>query len=361
MGFLLRIYFIGLVAFVPDPAGQKMTVLLVDARNRYIASDGEEVPVHYPLLLTSAKDCAGDCTGQERTLADIIYPEALSPGERLDNLRRALGGGGGWALDLSELRIVLPEPAQASSPPFRIAGLRDGPETGTGLPLPVGSSQPEDLDYVADLSEMAGRSLVVDPVLLDGPERGRSVGLLRLAAGTVKAQRLSGFVEEIVEFRFATASELKAGLDLGMPARALADRVVVEIPIAGCSVRLEERNAETAGRRTMELSPASCNDGVLEVAIVNLPKHAFQLDDGHRRHEIPAAGPIIDRHFELYYELTQWPPPRNRRPVPGYVNGDRVSRLAGTAESQFLVWLGLAPGRGIWSQPQCVVAQIPSG
>lgn len=355
VGFLLRIYFIGLVAFVPDPGGQKMTVLLVDARHRYIASDDQEVPAHYPLLLARAQECAGDCTGQESALADIIYSEALSPGERLDNLHRALEGGGGWELDLSELRIIPPDSVQTSFyPPLQIVGANGGAEGGTGLPLPAGSSSAEEFDYVADLSELAGRSFVVDPVLLDRPEKGRTVGLLRLASGTVKAQRLSGFTDEIVEFRFATASELEAGIDLGMPARALADRVVVEIPIAGSSVRLEERNVATGARRTMDLTPAG---GVLEVAIVNLPKHGFQMGDGHLQHETSTSAPIIDRHFELYYELAQSPPPRNRRPVPGYVNGNRTPRST-LAPDSFLAALGLAPDRGIWSQPQCVVAAL---
>jgi hypothetical protein len=242
-----------------------------------------------------------------------------------------------------------------------VVGAGDASEAGTGLPLPSNFSASEDFNYVADLSELAGRALVVDPNLLDGPEEGRTVGFLRLAAGTVSAQRLSGFKDEIVEFRFATASQLGRGVDLSMPAAALADRVMVEIPVSGCSVRLEERNVATGDQRGMLLSPASCSGGSIEVAIVNLPKHGFQLDS-ENAHQPSPTEPLIDRHFELYYELAQCPPPRNRRPVPGYLNGNRVGRPGGTVpDGSFLSALGLGPDRGIWSQPQCVVSQLPGG
>ena len=359
MGFLLRIYFIGLVAFVPDPSGQKMTVLLVDARQPYVASDGEVMPVHHPLLLTRADRCAGECAAEKGAVADVVYKTAASPAERTDKLQRALAGGGSWVLDQSELRIVLPEGARGSAAPFHIVHGGSAAKRG-GDASPDAAAEAADFDHVADLSAVLGRRLVVDPTLLELPDKGRTVALLRVAAGTVKAQRLSGFTDEVVQFQFATASELEAGTDLGMPTQALADRVMVEIPVAGCSVRLEDRNAATGARRAMDLAPASCNGGLVEVAVVNLPDHGFASSGGHEAaHESPAA-PVIDHHFELFYELAEYPPPRNHRPVPGYVQGARTPRPASPedSDSPFLALLGLAPNRGLWSMPQCPVAQL---
>ncbi len=365
MGFLLRIYFIGLVAFVPDPGGQKMTVLLVDARHPYVASDGELLPAHHPLLLARAERCAGDCSAEQDAVADVVYAGTPSAAERSDKLHRALAGGGAWSLDQSELRIVLPESGRTKAVPFRIVrgeaeAANDGDVSSNREPV-----SPEDFDQVADLSAILGRHVAVDPMLLARPDKGRTVALLKLAAGTVKSQRLSGFADEVVEFQFATAGELEAGVDLGMPTHTLADRVIVEIPVAGCSVRLEEKNAVTAARRSMELTPASCDGGVLEVAVVNLPRHSFGDGGEHQQEHEKAAEeastrPVIDRHFELFYDLAELAPPRNRRPVPGYRQGPRTPRpsTAEDADSRLLPLLGLAPSRGLWSLPQCPVARL---
>jgi hypothetical protein len=346
MGFLLRIYFIGLIAFVPDPNGQKMTVLLVDGRNPYVASDGVLLPEHHPLLVARAAGCTGDCAGQERAVADVVYADDQTPAQRTDSLRQALGAGGSWVLDQSELRIVLPD---SSPPPFHVAGA--GPSAGEDAPGAAPTSD-EDFAQVADVSALADRRLVADPALLEGPEKGRTVGLLRIAAGTVKAQRLAGFADDVVEFQFATASEFKEGVDVGMPTRTLADRVAVEIPIAGCSVRLEETNAETSARRSMTLSPNSCDGSVLEVAVLNLPRHGYQ----HGEVPGPSDAPVIDHHFELFYDLAESPPPRNRRPVPGYFHGPMTPRPH--SSSPLLGLLGLEPNRGIWSSAQCPVARL---
>ncbi|HXT22940.1 MAG TPA: hypothetical protein VN923_19485 [Thermoanaerobaculia bacterium] len=358
MGFLLRIYFVGLVAFVPDPSGQKMTVLLVDARQPYVASDGEMLPVHHPLLMVRADRCDGDCATQQGAVADVVYASASSPAERGDKLHRALAGGGSWVLDQSELRIVLPEGGRGAAAPFHIVRGASAAKRGTGA-SPAAAADPADFDQVADLSAILGRNVVVDPTLLEMPDKGRTVALMRLAAGTVKAQRLSGFTDEVVGFQFATARELEAGVDLGMPTQALADRVMVEIPVAGCSVRLEDKNAATGARRAMDLAPASCNGGLVEVAVINLPEHGFEGGVEHgEAHD--AAAPVIDHHFELFYDLAEFPPPRNRRPVPGYVYGPRTPRPPGPADSDsaFLALLGLAPNRSLWSGPQCPVARL---
>lgn len=357
MGFLLRIYFIGLVAFVPDPSGQKMTVLLVDARQPYVASDGELLPVHHPMLLARANGCTGDCVAEQNAVADVVYAKAPSAADRADKLHQALAGGGSWVLDQSELRIVLPEGARGSAP-FTI--VRGGAAPKSAGASPASAADTADFDHVADLSEILGRHLVVDPTLLELPDQGRTVALLRVAAGTVKAQRLSGFADEVVQFQFATARELEAGADLGMPTQALADRVMVEIPVAGCSVRLEDKNATTGARRAMDLAPASCNGGLVEVAVVNLPEHGFEWSGEHEVAHEATAAPLIDHHFELFYELAEYPPPRNHRPVPGYVEGVRTPRPAAPedSDSHFLALLGLAPNRGLWSAPQCPVARL---
>ncbi len=361
MDFILRIYFIGLIAFVPDSDGQRMTALLVDARHSYIASDGEQVPEHYPMLFARAQNCSGNCHEQDTFLADTVFPSTLSAGERLTNLQDAVIGGGGWKLDLSQLRIVLPGASQMSLTPFQLVG--DGDTVaGPGRPLPSSSTPRDDFDYVADLREIVGESLVVDSTLLDAPEKGRTVALMKLAAGDVTAQRLSGFKDEIVEFRFATAEELKNGLDLSMPLAALADRVMVEIKISGDRVRLEDRNSTTSTVRTMELTPQA-GSNVIEVVIVNLPKHGFQFEGSHLGHPTTPGQIFIDHHFELFYELAECVPPRNRRPVPGYLNDLRTERPNDPSQdsSTFLGALGLAPSRGVWSQPTCVVVQLPRG
>src|SRR3954454_13818387 len=59
MSFILRIYIIGLMAFVPSQDGRRMAVLMVDARAGYHASDGSVFPSHVPMLVARAASCKG--------------------------------------------------------------------------------------------------------------------------------------------------------------------------------------------------------------------------------------------------------------------------------------------------------------
>ena len=54
MSFILKLFFTGLMAFVPSEDGKEMTVLLLNVNHNYQSSDGSSLPHHKPLLIARA-------------------------------------------------------------------------------------------------------------------------------------------------------------------------------------------------------------------------------------------------------------------------------------------------------------------
>lgn len=363
MGFVLRIYFIGLIAFVPieDPDQMRMNVLLVDATKGYFVSDGTLMEEHVPLLVAKAARCSGDCgfppgaTDAQR-IADHLYGHGSSPSptENLRQLQSALGdGGAAWVIDDSELRILPPvAPAAARS---RLQIHKNLASSATGRSgLPASQAEVRDFDWVTRLQALSPGIGRFDPdVLAASPTKGLIAGRLVLDQGTIATYRLVTVGDEVVPLSFTLLTETETIIHYD---RAAADWVMAEVQIPECSVHLQDRTFSGTGTRTIELAPERC-DGrdVVEIAVLNLPHDSFDADPNR-------ATEHHGKHFELYYELADARPPQRLRPVPVVPAERRTTQPSGSPPapdpaSDFLEALGL-PRRGIHSRPICPVVQI---
>lgn len=355
MTILLRIYFVGMIAFVPG--GSEMNVLLPDLRDGYIASDGKPIESHTAFLLARSGRCEGDCTADQEPLAEMLYRKLLRGGtaEPMDLLHKAIEGGGAWELNDSDLAI---EPRQDSSR----GGLRIlRNEAASGVPSsPVGRRS---FDWVANIGRIVPEAGEIDPGLLgDRPRMGLLVARLRLGQGEIRTHRMIRVGDEVPPIDFKT---LQADDQRVYFSQALAHWVLAEVPVhlpeGDCTVRLVERSLlDGGGRRAMELRPTVCEDGgVVEVAILNVPPSSFEPVK-----RPPTPKERIGRHFEVYYELSHHPPARNRRPVPYTVEegGEPWSKLQPKAEelSDFLEAIVIEPGKGIASPLLCPPGQFSS-
>ena len=94
--FILKLFFTGLMAFVPSQDGKEVTVLLLNVHHDYQSSDGTALAHHKPLLIARAGDCSGQCPKRDADIAQFIYADK-SESEALDSLEAAVAGGGAVA------------------------------------------------------------------------------------------------------------------------------------------------------------------------------------------------------------------------------------------------------------------------
>ena len=73
--FVLKLFFTGLIAFVPNQDGTELTVLLLNVHNDYQTSDGSSLAHHTPLLLARAGSCSGQCPTRDADIAQFIFED----------------------------------------------------------------------------------------------------------------------------------------------------------------------------------------------------------------------------------------------------------------------------------------------
>jgi len=358
MTILLRIYFVGMIAFVPG--GSEMTVLLPDIRSGYFASDGEPIETHTAFLLARAADCSGDCKEDQMPMAKMLYSGFLRGpfSDPMEYLSKAIEGGGVWELKDSDLSIE-------AGPPTRQKGayrVLRSPEGIRASSVPKKPKERESFDWVADLGRIVPGSGKIDPgLLVDRPRMGLLVARLRLTEGEFRTHRMVRAGDEVQSVEFKTLQ----GDGRVFASSALAHWVVAEARIdltpEDCKIRLLERDfASGAENRRMELEPARCEgESVIEMAILNVPTSSFQPVP---RASMPHAQ--TGRHFEVYYELASVPPDRRSRPVPHTVKmkeGDKTFwkslRSESGEPSDFLESIVLESLRGVASPLLCPPGQ----
>ncbi|HKH47667.1 MAG TPA: hypothetical protein VKM72_23670 [Thermoanaerobaculia bacterium] len=321
MTFILRIFFMGLVAFVPNRDGTELTVLLVETRPGQVASNGSAIALHHPMLLARAAECRGDCGTAAGVDPHLLFPE--DGAAAASYLAAALEHGAAWRLDGSDLSIV-------------DAGAREhGP-----LEMQLGD--------IADLGRIAPGFGVVKPDLLaPRPPQNLIAARFRLRSGKVRPYR---FVREDGKVLPIEFKPLQGGpVAVGAP-RALADWIVAEITVPGDSIEIVESRFGGTGRRTVRLSP---QDGFVELAVMNIPDPPPK-ESAHAAH-------AADTHFELYYNLARTPPPAGQRPVPHVANGRGVLLQDETLRSRLLEGLKLNGPKGFYERIICPVAQLSTG
>ena len=368
MGFILKIYFLGLIALVPSQDGKRVTVLLVDAHDGFHASDGSAFPPHYPALLARAAHCQGNCTQELATTASHLYsttpdpviPSSSNPPASLQSL---VGGGGVWSIENSEVSIEHAPGAMA--PPTSgslqiVADRRGASGRGAREDMPRSARSTQDFSWVAEMAKAQQGSGIIDPdCLAPSPQKGLVAGRMKLTEGTLRSYKLAAFLPStggggVAKFVFKplAAGSQPAAATPGY-SQALADWTAVEIPIAGCQVTLRSRSFDGSTQdRTMTLSPETCNGkGAVEVAMVNLPDPSRRSEREAHDHGTPQG---LGTHFELFYELSKDRPAWRQRAIP-QVTGEYLppAQIGQDREpSPMLKELGV-PRAGTYSLPIC--------
>ncbi|HEV7427328.1 MAG TPA: hypothetical protein VGQ46_13260 [Thermoanaerobaculia bacterium] len=321
--FILKLFFTGLMAFVPSQDGKEVTVLLLNVHHDYQSSDGTALAHHKPLLIARAGDCSGQCPKRDADIAQFIYADK-SESEALDSLEAAVAGGGAWELSNSELSIEKADPNAPDLPALNVVR-----NVRTGI-IPTTSAEREDFGWVAEMQQIAPSGYAFNTELLDSPPPGLVAARLHLRSGKVFTYRVARIGSNVTPVHF---QRLDGTGDASPYSQAIASWVGAEIEISGENVEIVEEKFDGGTGRSMTLSPDA--DGKVEVAVLNLPPFVAP--------STPFAGtPDPGKHFEMYYEVAQTPPAQSARLVP------KAGAAPGAAEYAEVAWNSIHP-TALWS------------
>ena len=98
MTFVLKLFFTGLMAFIPNENGTEVTVLLLNVNQHEHLSDGSRLSGHNPLLIARAGNCTGQCPKDDLDVARAIFGGDMSDEAAQDALEIAVAGGAAYGL-----------------------------------------------------------------------------------------------------------------------------------------------------------------------------------------------------------------------------------------------------------------------
>lgn len=295
--FILKLFFSGLMAFVPNQDGTEVTVLLLNVDHNHQLSDGSTLAHHMPMLIARAGNCSGDCPKRDSTIAQHVFAEQ-SVSTAGDSLEAAEDGGGAWLLDGSELSIVKGSPNDPALPSLNIRrNLRNGI-------IPTTATEREDFDWIARLSQIAPSGYAFDPDFLDSPPPGLVAARFTIRNGKVFTYRVARIGSDVTPVHF---QRLDGSGSVPSYSQAVATWVGAEIEVQGDSIQIVEEKFDGGTGRSMTLTPNTNNE--VEVAVLNLPPLT------------PPATPFTGTpgpgaHFEQYYDLATSPIAQSQRLVP---------------------------------------------
>lgn len=327
--FLLRIFFSGLIAFVPNSDGTEVTVVLVNTPHEYTLASGDPLPHHHPMLLARAANCVGTCTTESRSdIAKFLFANK-TPTQAETALNEALGGGGVWDLDGWELGINGP------TEPLTIrTGVRKRNGDGTLTLVPETATEREDFTWVADLSDIAPQTGGFKKALTlpEPPSKCVVAARLKLRNGklfTYSLVKMADAKVHPIHFRKPSGSGPEAPYS-----QALANWVAAEIRVPGDSIEIVAQDfADSTKERSMILHP---QNGQVEIALLNLPPFVPQDPAS------PPPSPAPGQHFQVFYDLVQKPPAHAERLVP------HQALSPSEADPQF-DWAAVHPRQQLWS------------
>jgi hypothetical protein len=338
MSFILRIFFSGLMTFVPSHDGKVLTVLLVNSGQGEHSSTMSSIPEHRALVLVHAESCDGACTTHDGAVSSFLYPGVAAPAAA-DSLVNAVSGGAVWQLSGSNLTF--------GTPTDGVTLVHDsGASTKSS---PGNDTELSDFGWVASLHAIdpaAGNLL--PSVLSPNPPRQLITARVVLKSGKVSTYSVVeiGGQAKPIEFRPVGGTSDKAYR------RALANWVEAEIEVPGKDITIFEKTFDDKSvKRKMTLVP---HDGVVEMAILNIPQPT-------RRSGPPGPG----THFARYWDLVDHPPAQSERPIPQVpaVAPDEARAAAtpiGPPRSSVLLdQLLFTNGRDPYDQLLCPMSQVP--
>jgi hypothetical protein len=324
VSFILKLFFTGLMAFVPSQDGKEVTVLLLNVPHDYATSDSNALAHHKPLLIARAGSCTGQCPTRDSDIAQYIYADQ-SESDALDSLETAVAGGGAWTLENSELSIHKGSSTDPDLPDLTIQrNLR------TQI-VPTTSAEREDFGWVADLKQIAPSGYAFNTDLLASPPPGLVAARLRLRSGKVFTYSVARIGSNVTPVHF---QRLDGTGDASPYSQAIATWVGAEIAISGDDVEIVEEKFDGGEGRSMTLSPDV--NGIAEVAVLNIPPFVTPAS--------PFTGtPDPGKHFEMYYEVAQTPPASSARLVP------KAGAAPDAPEYSEVDWHAIHPPEALWS------------
>ncbi|HVT61740.1 MAG TPA: hypothetical protein VHR45_25500 [Thermoanaerobaculia bacterium] len=305
--FIVRIIFVGLVAFVPINPAQpgaplSLKVLLPDVRGPVFASDGCRIPPHLPALFVEADSCkhgSYDCKA-DAELGKAFQGTPCNPSTE-DGLVSNVNG----PFSLLDQQITFTTPADAARLQFATRKKR-------APPLPVNAHDSTSFSWVA--GTQAGYT--IDRNCLSGrpgicPIAARAI----IPNGNISSCHLTeavadGGTKSVCSYKFAPL--FKARLK-GLGSQALADAVMVAFTLPRTSnVTLHLSSIKESAESEIVLSPGK--RAFVNIWVVNVPGEKEDHFDKCNDHD-------LGKHFELYYNIAARdakgkPLPLAKRPIP---------------------------------------------
>lgn len=364
MEVIVRIYLIGLMAFVPSEDGRTVTVVVERAFDGHETAEGHRIEPHLPLFLTRGL-CEGDCRPNPETIASFLYnePGQINTRNALRQLDSALQGGGAWILDDIDLNISFPLESDTAS-----KRLRFGPSPehdahwSPSHPFPQDKEEARAFGWIARMSDISPAASRVDPdVFEDQPLLGLAAARFKIDRGSLETYRFVDTGGGIGRLAFQPVP----GMSQAASPRAYAQWMALDIPVSveDCNkgITIEARPFTTGNTRTMTLK-SSCTPGsLIEMALVNLP--AWQAA---RRDPVQQPS-VVGSHFDLYYKLAEERLETSQHRVPVLVSAsttaEQLEAPTKPPQSPLLESLHLFMSRGVYSHAICVpiVLDPPEG
>lgn len=266
--FILRVFFIGMIAFVPQRGGKALYVLLPNSTHQM-----GNVSAHYPIFTFSQSNVVGLNERNEWPKIKVL----INGREDKDSL--------GWYL--AGERIQLPK----GGLPFTLAKTRKK----TSL-LPLNDEESWDFTWVPLLSQVIKSPAPVKRRLITNPSQEDLSAILKLSSGHLRTYSLSRYIDAVghdrnalISFSFATAGTQSTE---GNCEQALAEIEVAEIPVMSPSVVIEANSFDGKSSSKVTLKPRP-GESTVDVLLANLPPSD---PDEMRKNSLPL-------HFAHYYDL----------------------------------------------------------
>jgi len=289
-----------------------MDVLILDAHGRQWASDGCNIPEHYPALFVAADTCKRDNAhcGFSPDLEEKLGYLTEDP----DHSGRELSGS--WLLSNGDVTVSL------------LGGSLSGPiqylRKITKSRVPASSQEAADLFWIPNPRVGA---TVSSNCLPGGSGPCPIIARLRINTGSVKTCHLiqtQGTNPMVCPFEFKSLT----GTTLGsIEPQAVADGFMVTFKILA-SQKLVLR--ASTGSKPFSLQLGAQAGKSIDVFIINVPVEDHSKDECHSF--------IKDRHFELYYHVSKQengvPIPLNTRPIPQMLNVGCVASVQPAGDDQ---------------------------
>ena len=335
MGFILRIFFSGLIAFVPSEDGKEVTVFLIDAQQAHHGSALAGVPEHKAVLIARAAACDGVCTRTNSSVSSFLYPEEVARTAAVDALSLAVDQGMVWQLAGSDLSFNMPRD-----------GVKIAHTAMPGKSVPDTEAERTDFGWVAKLKTIDPNLGALDPALFsDHPPEGLIVARLKLTSGALSTYSMVQVKGEVMPIDFRPAGSVKPNY-----LRAVASWVEAEIHVPDDSLEVVETRFGPGTPRTVSLKPSN---GRIDVAILNVSRTTSRA-----RTQTPMPG----LHFARFWDLAVHPLASCARPIPQVptteVEHRNYAALHSDRQSELLERL-FPDGRGPYDQILCPMSQYP--